>query len=55
MTKLALFVAATAALVVVVSAASDSTDRKEVRQCGGNSKELEWVGGANRTRKKVNR
>ena len=32
MTKFALFVAATVALVVVASASSDSTDKKEVRQ-----------------------
>ena len=33
MTKLALFVAATAAIVIVASATTDNTDRKEVGQC----------------------
>ena len=33
MTKFALFVAATAALVVVASATADNADKKEVGQC----------------------
>ena len=53
MTKFALFVAATVALVVVASASSDSTDKKEVRQS------VRWelcktrMGGTNATRKKI--
>ena len=54
MTKFALFVAASVAMVIVASASSDSTDKKEVRQSVRRELGKTGMGGtSNATRKKV--